>query len=267
MSQANLDAITLAVLRAGLINAVAEMKAVVVRTAYSNLWKEAGDLSCGLLTSRGELAVQGIGDIPIHLASMPMSLGACLVRIPPESLKPGDVVYQNDPYQGNNHLPDFIMAKPVFFNDRIVAYTAVRGHYVDVGGGGPGSYSATMPDIYAEGLRIPPVRIFKEGILNQDIVDVLLHNTRNSRERFGDLRSQFAGCVAAERRVISFCEPLQHREIRGRDGTHRRCLRTADAGGDRLHPGWFLHVRGLLRQRCDQRRSDQDRRARHRKGR
>jgi N-methylhydantoinase B len=206
MSKTKLDPITFAVLRSGLVNAVAEMKAVVVRTAYSNLWKEAGDLSCGLLTSRSELAVQGHGDIPIHLASMPMSLGACLVRIPPAELKPGDVLYQNDPYQGNNHLPDFIMAKPVFFGGRIVAYTAVRGHYVDVGGGGPGSYSATMPDIYAEGLRIPPVRIFKEGVLNQDIVDVLLHNTRNSRERFGDLRSQFAGCVAAERRVLSFCQ-------------------------------------------------------------
>src|SRR6516165_10377585 len=206
MSRANVDTITLAVLRAGLINAVAEMKAVVVRTAYSNLWKEAGDLSCGLLNGSGELAVQGHGDIPIHLASMPMSLGACLVRIPPEQLKPGDVLYQNDPYQGNNHLPDFIMAKPVFFDDHIVAYTAVRGHYVDVGGGGPGSYSASMPDIYAEGLRIPPVRIFKEGVLNQDIIDVLLHNTRNSRERFGDLRSQHAGCVAAERRVLSFCQ-------------------------------------------------------------
>ena len=206
MSKTKLDPITFAVLRSGLVNAVAEMKAVVVRTAYSNLWKEAGDLSCGLLTSRSELAVQGHGDIPIHLASMPMSLGACLVRIPPAELKPGDVLYQNDPYQGNNHLPDFIMAKPVFFGGRIVAYTAVRGHYVDVGGGGPGSYSATMPDIYAEGLRIPPVRIFKEGVLNEDIVDVLLHNTRNSRERFGDLRSQFAGCVAAERRVLSFCQ-------------------------------------------------------------
>ena len=206
MSGTRLDPITLAVLRSGLINAVAEMKAVVVRTAYSNLWKEAGDLSCGLLTSRGELAVQGIGDIPIHLASMPMSLGACLERIRPAELKPGDVLYQNDPYKGNNHLPDFIMAKPVFFDGRIVAYTAVRGHYVDVGGGGPGSYSAAMPDIYAEGLRIPPVRIFKEGVLNQDIVDVLLHNTRNSRERFGDLRSQFAGCVAAERRVLGFCQ-------------------------------------------------------------
>ena len=130
------------------------MKAAVVRTAYPTQWKEAGDLSCGLLTSRSELAVQGHGDIPIHLASMPMSLGACLVRIPPAELKPG-VLTRTIPTVGNNHLPDFIMAKPVFFGGRIVAYTAVRGHYVDVGGGGPGSYSATMPDIYAEGLRIP----------------------------------------------------------------------------------------------------------------
>lgn len=203
---AKLDTITRAVLHAGLINAVAEMKAVVVRTAYSNLWKEAGDLSCGLLTAQGELVVQGKGDIPVHLGSMPMSLAGCLKRIPPAALKPGDVLYQNDPYQGNNHLPDFIMAKPVFYRGKIVAYTAVRGHYVDVGGGGPGSYSAAMPDLYAEGLRIPPVRIFEEGVLNQDIVDVLLHNTRNSRERLGDMRSQYAGCVAAERRLISFCE-------------------------------------------------------------
>ena len=72
-------------------------------------------------------------------------------------------MYPNDPYQGNTHLPDFIMAKPIFFSGQIVGYSAVRGHYVDVGGGGPGSYSATMPDIYAEGLRIPPVRIYEEG--------------------------------------------------------------------------------------------------------
>lgn len=206
LADSKLDPVTAGVLRAGLINAVAEMKAVVVRTAYSNLWKEAGDLSCGLLTAQGELAVQGVGDIPVHLASMPMTLAGCLKRIPAETLKEGDVLFQNDPYQGNTHLPDLMMSKPIFFNGEIVAYSAVRGHYVDVGGGGPGSYSAAMPDIYAEGLRIPPVKIYEEGILNQDIVDMLLHNTRNSRERFGDLRSQYAGCLAAERRVIAFCK-------------------------------------------------------------
>lgn len=205
MTQLSLDSITTAVIGAGMTTAVAEMKAVVCRTAYSNLWREAGDLSCGLLSAGGELVIQGTGDIPIHLASMPMSLAGCLKRIPAATLKPGDVLLQNDPYQGNNHLPDFMMAKPIFFAERIVGYAAVRGHFVDVGGGGPGSYSTTMPDIYSEGLRIPPVLIFKQGVMNQDIVDILLSNTRNSQERMGDLRSQYAGCIAAERRLIELC--------------------------------------------------------------
>ena len=198
----------------GLINAVAEMKSVVC-TAYSNLWKEAGDLSCGLLSAAANLLCRGWATSRSTSPRCRCRWARALCAFPAE-LKPGDVLYQNDPYKGNNHLPDFIMAKPIFFDGRIVAYTAVRGHYVDVGGGGPGSYSATMPDIYAEGLRIPPVRIFKEGVLNQDIVDVLLHNTRNSRERFGDLRSEYAGCVAAERRVISFCEKYGARRSRRR---------------------------------------------------
>ncbi len=206
MTQVSLDPITTAVIGAGMTNAVAEMKAVVCRTAYSNLWREAGDLSCGLLSAGGELVIQGTGDIPIHLASMPMSLAGCLKRIPAATLKPGDVLLQNDPYQGNNHLPDFMMAKPIFVAERIVGYAAVRGHFVDVGGGGPGSYSTTMPDIYSEGLRIPPILIFKQGAVNQDIVDILLSNTRNSQERMGDLRSQYAGCIAAERRLIELCQ-------------------------------------------------------------
>jgi N-methylhydantoinase B len=203
---AELDPITLAVIRAALLNAVAEMKAVVIRTAYSNLWKEAGDLSCGILTGKGELLAPGRGDIPVHLVTMPASLGGCLKRFPIEELRPGDVLYQNDPYQGNNHLPDFLMAKPVFADGSIVAFAAVRGHYVDVGGSAPGSYTTATTDIYTEGLRIPPVRIFEEGVLNEDIVNVLQTNTRNSRERMGDLRSQYAGCLTAERRILAFCE-------------------------------------------------------------
>lgn len=206
MKSPPLDAISAAVISAGMTSAVAEMKSVVCLTAYSNLWREAGDLSCGLLAANGDLVIQGMGDIPIHLASMPMTLAGCLKRIPAATLKPGDVMLQNDPYQGNNHLPDFMMAKPIFYDGRIIGYSAVRGHFVDVGGGGPGSYSTTMPDIYAEGLRIPPVLIYKEGVINQDIVDILQVNTRNSRERLGDLRSEYAGCVTAERRLIALCE-------------------------------------------------------------
>lgn len=201
-----IDPITLAVIRSGLLNAVAEMKAVVVRTAYSNLWKEAGDLSCGILTADGQLVAPGRGDIPIHLATMPDSLAGALRRVPLDELRPGDVLYHNDPYRGNNHLPDFLMAKPVFAGDTLVAFSAVRGHYVDIGGSTAGSYTAATGSIYAEGLRIPPVKIYRGGVLNQDIVDVLLSNTRNSRERLGDLRSQYAGCLTAERRVLALCE-------------------------------------------------------------
>ncbi|MGO2751540.1 MAG: hydantoinase B/oxoprolinase family protein [Pseudoclavibacter sp.] len=201
-----LDPISFSVIDAGLRAAVAEMKAVVLRTAYSNLWREAGDLSCALLDADGEIVVQGVGDIPIHLGSMPMTMRGLLERIAPSELKPGDVLLQNDPYRGNNHMPDFFMAKPVFADGRLIAFTAVRGHYVDIGGPAPGSYYTLASDIYGEGLRMPPVKIYREGAINQDVLDIIVANVRNSSERLGDMRSQYAGCVTAERRIVDFCE-------------------------------------------------------------
>jgi N-methylhydantoinase B len=201
-----LDPISFSVIDAGLRAAVAEMKAVVLRTAYSNLWREAGDLSCALLDADGDIVVQGIGDIPIHLGSMPMTMRGLLDRIAPSDLRPGDVLLQNDPYRGNNHMPDFFMAKPVFAEERLIAFTAVRGHYVDIGGPAPGSYYTLATDIYGEGLRMPPVKIYREGEVNQDVLDIIVANVRNPSERLGDMRSQYAGCVTAERRIVEFCE-------------------------------------------------------------
>ncbi|WP_181408257.1 hydantoinase B/oxoprolinase family protein [Schumannella sp. 10F1B-5-1] len=204
--RAPLDPITLSVLDAGLRTAVAEMKAVVLRTAYSNLWREAGDLSCGLLDANGDIVAQGVGDIPIHLASMPMSLRGMLARIPAETIRPGDVLLQNDPYQGNNHMPDFFMAKPIFADEKLIAFAAVRGHYVDIGGPAPGSYYTLAKDIFGEGIRIPPVRLYREGQVVTEVLDILTHNVRNPQERLGDMRSQYAGCLAAERRLVDYCE-------------------------------------------------------------
>ncbi|WP_328395831.1 hydantoinase B/oxoprolinase family protein [Nocardia sp. NBC_00416] len=201
-----LDPITLSVLDSGLRAAVAEMKAVVLRTAYSNLWREAGDLSCGLLDPTGEIVAQGVGDIPIHLASMTLSLRGILARIPAETIRPGDVLLQNDPYQGNNHMPDFFMAKPIFAEHRLIGFAAVRGHYVDIGGPTPGSYYTLARDIYGEGLRIPPVKLYREGEPSAEILDIITANMRNPAERLGDMRSQYAGCVAAERRLLDYCE-------------------------------------------------------------
>ena len=197
-----LDPVTLEVVRSTLLAITAEMKSVVTRTAYSTLWREAGDLSCAILTTDGDLVAQGEGDIPVHFGTMPTSAKCCIRAIGQEHLQRGDILFSNDPYSGNNHLPDFLMLRPVFIGHRLFAYGAVRGHYVDVGGHSPGSHSVLAHDIYAEGLRIPPIRLVEAGTMKQDIIDILRANTRNSQERLGDLNAQMAGCVTAERRLI-----------------------------------------------------------------
>ena len=195
------DAITLEVLRGGLIFAAREMKLVTVRTAYSPLWKAAGDVSCGILTPAADLVAQGPSDIPVHLGSMPTSMAGILKVVEVSELQDGDVILHNDPFLGNNHLPDTIMAKPVFVDGSVVAFTAVRGHYIDIGGLRPGSYTPLAHDIYGEGLRIPPVKIYQRGEPVPDLFRMIAANTRNPTALIGDIRAQYAGCLAGERRV------------------------------------------------------------------
>ncbi|XAS74315.1 hydantoinase B/oxoprolinase family protein [Micrococcaceae bacterium Sec5.1] len=200
------DPITLEVIRNGLLTAADEMKSVVLRTAYSQLWKEAGDLSCALLSTSGECVAQGSADIPIHLPTMPYSFAGMIEKIPVDQMKPGDVYLHNDPFRGNNHLPDFFMLKPVYAGETLLGFSAVRGHFIDVGGNGPGSYSSTAPDIQAEGFRIPPTRIWREGVRNEDLVELLEMNLRNPHERIGDLNAQYAGCNTGEQRLLALAE-------------------------------------------------------------
>ena len=196
-----LDPITLEVLRGGLIFAAREMKHVTVRTAYSPLWKAAGDVSCGILTPAADLVAQGPSDIPVHLGSMPTSMAGILEAIAISELEDGDIILHNDPYLGNNHLPDTIMAKPVFVDGSLVAFTAVRGHYIDIGGLRPGSYTTLARDVYGEGLRIPPVKIYRRGEPVADLFRMIGANTRNPTALIGDIRAQYAGCLAGERRL------------------------------------------------------------------
>ena len=198
-----LDPITFEVIRSGLVLATEEMKQLCVRTAISPLWKAAGDISCGILSPDGQLVAQGPDDIPIHLGSMPMSLGGILSALDSNTFQEGDAFLHNDPYQGNNHLPDTIMAKPVFHDGQIVGYAAVRGHYIDIGGLRPGSYSTLARDTYGEGLRIPPVRLYKQGQEDPDLFRLIAVNTRMPRDLLGDIRAQYAGCLAGERRVLA----------------------------------------------------------------
>jgi N-methylhydantoinase B len=174
--------------------AAEEMKVVLAKTAYSPLLKLAGDYSCGIFDVRGEMVAQG-PDLPIHLGSMPHAVKAVIRAWP--AVSPGDVFIHNDPYQGGSHLPDVNVVTPAFHGETLLGFACVRAHWPDIGSATPGSYGATT-EIYGEGLRLPPLRLYVAGEPNRDVHDLIFANVRTPEERQGDMRAQ----VAANRRAV-----------------------------------------------------------------
>ncbi|HEU0218531.1 MAG TPA: hydantoinase B/oxoprolinase family protein [Stellaceae bacterium] len=180
------------VVKNALYSAAEEMKIVLAKTAYSPLLKVAGDYSCGIFDAAGNMVAQG-PDLPIHLGSMPDAVRAVIDAFP--EVEPGDVFIHNDPYRGGSHLPDVNVVAPAFFGERLLGFGCVRAHWPDIGSATPGSYGA-VTEIYGEGLRLPPVRLYRNGRPDPDIERIIFANVRTPGERQGDLRAQ----VAANRR-------------------------------------------------------------------
>lgn len=193
-----IDPIALEVLRHALASVAEEMNANLVRSSYSPNIKERRDCSSALFTADGELVAQA-ESIPVHLGAMPFSVRSALGAV--REWHEGDVVVLNDPYLGGAHLPDLTFVAPVFAGAELAAFVACRAHHADIGGAAPGSLSPSAGDIYAEGLRIPPVRLWKRGDFDEDLLRLLLHNVRTPDERWGDLRAQHAACRTGIARV------------------------------------------------------------------
>ncbi len=185
------------VVKNALTSAAEEMKIVLAKTAYSPLLKVAGDYSCGIFDSDGNMVAQG-PDLPIHLGSMPDAVRA-VVRAFPDAAS-GDVFIHNDPYQGGSHLPDVNVVAPAFLDGRLLGFGCVRAHWPDIGSATPGSYGA-VTEIYGEGLRLPPVRLYRNGKPDPAIEAIIFANVRTPTERLGDLRAQVAANWRAEARL------------------------------------------------------------------
>lgn len=183
-----IDPATFQVVKNALYAAAEEMKVVLAKTAYSPLLKVAGDYSCGLFDVTGEMVAQG-PDLPIHLGSMPLAVKAVIQAWP--TVRLGDVFIHNDPYFGGSHLPDVNVVTPAFHEGTLLGFGCVRAHWPDIGSATPGSYGATT-EIYGEGLRLPPVRLYAEGRLNTDVEQIIFANVRTPAERRGDLGAQIA---------------------------------------------------------------------------
>jgi len=203
MSSNRLDSFTLAVIHSSLIGIARDMKILTMRTAYTELWKEQGDLSCCLMDAAGDIIAQDPNGFPIHVTTMPLQLKGMLAAIGVSTLKPGDVLATNDPYIGGTHLPDVLIARPLFHEGELYGYACNRGHWADIGGMGPGSYSPATTDIHQEGVFIPPVKLFEEGRVNTGVLAMIISNIRNRSVGHGDLRAQYASCSSAERRFAA----------------------------------------------------------------
>jgi N-methylhydantoinase B len=180
---------------------VDEMAIALVRTAYSNNLKNSMDMSCALCDAQGRLLAQGM-TLPLHLGSIPDAMG-CITRKFGASTRPGDVFILNDPYEGGTHLPDFYIVKPVWRDDTLVGWAATIGHQLDVGGMTPGGNGCDATEIFQEGLRIPPVRLYDRGEPVDAIFELIERNVRVPRQVLGDVRAQLAACAAGEKGLLS----------------------------------------------------------------
>ena len=193
------DQITVEVVVEGLIGIVREMRANVVRTSYSAAVYELDDFSCGLFDANAELVAQ-YNDLPSHIIPMPWGVRQ-VMEMMGDDLAPGDIVILNDSYCGGTHLNDVTIIYPLFVDGELFLFPGVRTHWSDVGGMTPGSYSGAARSIYQEGMRIPPMKLYEAGKLNQGILDLILANMRIPQERLGDLNSAIGACRIADDRI------------------------------------------------------------------
>ena len=202
---ADVDPITLEVVKNALASTADEMALVVMRSAYSPVVRDTLDYSTALCDRNGRIVAQGL-TLAVQLGTFPTVMRHVLEELGP-SAQPGDVYIANDPYGcGGQHLPDIYLIKPVFVDGALEGYAATMAHHSDIGGIAPGSIAVHATEIYQEGLRIPLSKLVDAGVEDATLLRLLEANTRQPTHVLGDLRAQLAACRVGERGLTALVE-------------------------------------------------------------
>lgn len=201
-----MDLITFEVLRNAFVAACYEASKTIERIAYHPVIGRGRDRSNGILTPDPYLVAHGHTDSAAHYASFEPRVKEVMRFFPKESMKPGDIFFSSDPYTDGTHVNDTSLVKPIFFNGEIIAFTCSVIHWPDMGGPNPGSFNPEATSYYAEGLRIPPIKLFENNTLDEQLFRFISYNIRSSEERRGDLQAQFEGTNLIEKRIQELCE-------------------------------------------------------------
>jgi len=197
MMAARFDPVAVGLLWRRMTGVMDEVAETFIRTSFSAVVRENGDMAMALLDSRGRQFVQSTRSVPSFIGTMPRTLQAMLQVFPAETLVPGDVMITNDPWLGSGHLNDITMIRPLFRGPRLIGYVGSVFHTVDIGG----APSPHARDRYEEGLCIPPAKVVEAGRENRLLFDLLARNLREPGETLGDLRAQFAAYDATVQRI------------------------------------------------------------------
>ncbi|MEM2420350.1 MAG: hydantoinase B/oxoprolinase family protein, partial [Acidilobaceae archaeon] len=191
-----------------------EMGVALKRSAFSPNIKERMDHSCAVLDSRGLIVAQA-EHIPVHLGSFRVGVSNVLKWLKDNnvSLEEGDMIILNDPYISGTHLNDVMVLAPVYYRGEIIAYVVNKAHQVDVGGPMPGSMNPNARTIYEEGLIVPPVKIVKRGRVDNDIMRLIVENSKTPRVTLGDLNAQLAANRMGAKRVLELIDKYGLEEV------------------------------------------------------
>ncbi|MEE8465830.1 MAG: hydantoinase B/oxoprolinase family protein, partial [Dehalococcoidia bacterium] len=198
------DPVTLAVVEHRLESIALEMTEVMLRTAMSQILNSSRDFSTAILDADCQLVAQGEG-IPVHVSALPVA-GAAVRDYFGDTMTEGDLFILNDPYFGGSHLPDITIIKPVFHEGRLLFYGVNRAHHSDVGGGTHGGYNPRATEIFQEGIRIPPLKLYDRGIPRDDVLQMLAANVRQPENFLGDLNAQIGSVMIAAQRIGELLE-------------------------------------------------------------
>jgi len=234
-----MDPITLDICWNRLIGVVNEQAAALMRTSFTSIVREAGDLSAGVFDRRGYMIAQAVTGTPGHINSMALAMKHILAAHPLDPLQPGDVLITNDPWKTSGHLNDVTVCSPVFRGTECVAFFASTCHSADIGGH---VLSAEAREVYEEGLFIPIMKLYEAGRLNQSLAAIIRANTRVPDLVMGDFHAQIAGGAVGGERLLEFMdefgltrlEPLADEIIARTEAAMRDAIR-------RLRPGSYRY--------------------------
>jgi N-methylhydantoinase B len=199
-----IDHISLAVIKGSLEQITTEMDTILIRSAISPIIAETNDMANGIYHPiTGETIAQGSLGLPVFLSNMQFAVQSVIKSVDDiTDFKPGDVYILNDPYLGGTHLQDTQLVRPIFFDGELFCFLANTGHFMDIGGGTPGGWAPKATEIYQEGIIIPPVKLYSEGKLNEDLLKFFLKNIRLPEQVLGDIEAMNNALETGESRLV-----------------------------------------------------------------